>query len=123
MQSTIYVKLAGGASVDDLRHTLEQRYESERFVKVLAKGVVPHTRHVRGTNFCLVSYLKVDVRVHRACTLQGGFADACGHCSYAAAAIGKKCICRRCIASMLRASKRHKQWQCRHAVGLSSVMR
>lgn len=55
MQCTSYVKLAPGVSVDDLRAHLAKAYESEFFVKVLDKGVIPHTRHVRGTNFCLMN--------------------------------------------------------------------
>lgn len=54
MQSTMYVKLQNGATADDLRAALTQRYEGERFVKCLPKGAIPHTRHVRGTNFCLM---------------------------------------------------------------------
>jgi N-acetyl-gamma-glutamyl-phosphate reductase len=55
MQSTMYVKLANGASVDDLRAKLIETYANEPFVRVLDKGVVPHTRHVRGSNFCLMN--------------------------------------------------------------------
>ncbi|HLI13395.1 MAG TPA: N-acetyl-gamma-glutamyl-phosphate reductase [Alphaproteobacteria bacterium] len=52
--STIYVRLADGASADDLRATLAQRYEGEPFVRVVPKGVAPATRHVRGSNHCLI---------------------------------------------------------------------
>lgn len=52
--SSIYVRLADGASADDLRATLAKRYEGEPFVRVLAAGQVPHTRHVRGSNHCLI---------------------------------------------------------------------
>ena len=51
----MYVKLAPGKTVDDLRVKLQEAYASEPFVKVLSKGTVPHTRHVRGTNFCLMN--------------------------------------------------------------------
>jgi N-acetyl-gamma-glutamyl-phosphate reductase len=51
----MYVKLAEGASVDDLRAKLAAAYANEPFVKVLEPGVVPHTRHVRGSNFCLMN--------------------------------------------------------------------
>lgn len=30
-------------------------YQSETFVHVLAKGQIPHTRHVRGSNYNLIS--------------------------------------------------------------------
>jgi N-acetyl-gamma-glutamyl-phosphate reductase len=52
--STIYVTLKDGASADDLRNTLTQRYDGEPFVRVLPKGGVPATRHVRGSNMCLI---------------------------------------------------------------------
>jgi N-acetyl-gamma-glutamyl-phosphate reductase len=52
--STIYVQLKGAASVDDLRHTLVNRYSGEPFVRVLPEGGAPATRHVRGSNHCLI---------------------------------------------------------------------
>jgi N-acetyl-gamma-glutamyl-phosphate reductase len=52
--SSIYVKLANGATADGLRETLAKRYAGEPFVKVVAKGVSPATRHVRGSNLCLI---------------------------------------------------------------------
>ncbi|CAI6008560.1 unnamed protein product [Closterium sp. NIES-65] len=55
MLSTIYVQMAPGATVDDLREHLISRYQDEEFVVVLPKGIVPHTRHVRGSNYCLVN--------------------------------------------------------------------
>ncbi len=53
--ASIYVRLTAGVSADDLRRTLAARYEGEPFVRVLAAGVVPATRHVRGSNFNLIS--------------------------------------------------------------------
>jgi N-acetyl-gamma-glutamyl-phosphate reductase len=52
--SSIYVRFAGVAKIDDLRAALEKRYASEPFVRVVAPGVVPATRHVRGSNHCLI---------------------------------------------------------------------
>jgi len=52
--STIYVRLAKGATADALRDALVQRYAGEPFVKVLPRGVAPATRHVRGSNLCLI---------------------------------------------------------------------
>lgn len=52
MEVACYVKLANGATVDDLRRTLEAKYANEPFVHVLAPGVPPYTHHVRGTNYC-----------------------------------------------------------------------
>ena len=37
-----------------LRETLEQRYGEEPFVHVVAEGVSPATRDVRGSNHCLI---------------------------------------------------------------------
>ncbi len=54
MLATIYVRLEGGASADDLRRTLAERYAGEPFVRVVAEGVAPATRHVRGSNNCLI---------------------------------------------------------------------
>jgi N-acetyl-gamma-glutamyl-phosphate reductase len=51
---TVYARLADGMTADDLRDTLEKRYRDEPFVRVAAKGEVPATRHVRGTNYCLL---------------------------------------------------------------------
>lgn len=55
MLSTIYVKLAKGAKAADLRAELTRRYDGEAFVQVLPEGVVPATRHVRGSNFCFMN--------------------------------------------------------------------
>lgn len=52
--STIYVKLAGGCTADDLRRVLENTYAGERFVRVTPQGVAPATRHVRGSNMALI---------------------------------------------------------------------
>ena len=52
--STIYVRLANGYGADDLRATLSGRYAAEPFVKVVPAGVAPATRHVRGSNHCLI---------------------------------------------------------------------
>lgn len=48
--ATIYVRMAQGATPDDLRATLEARYRDEPFVRVVQS--VPATRHVRGSNQC-----------------------------------------------------------------------
>jgi N-acetyl-gamma-glutamyl-phosphate reductase len=53
--ATIYVRLANGVGVGDLRATLLQRYSGEAFVRVTAEGAAPATRHVRGSNLCLMN--------------------------------------------------------------------
>ncbi|URE45835.1 WD domain, G-beta repeat [Musa troglodytarum] len=55
MQSTIYVEMAPGVNTDDLYEHLNNTYQAEEFVRLLEKGVVPHTRHVRGSNYCLMN--------------------------------------------------------------------
>ncbi len=52
--STIYVSLAPGKTAHDLRAELQKAYGKEKFVKVMAEGVSPATRHVRGTNTCMI---------------------------------------------------------------------
>lgn len=50
-----YVKLEPGQTAADLRKVLEERYKDEYFVRVLPEGAAPATRHVRGSNFVLLS--------------------------------------------------------------------
>ncbi len=51
---TTYVRLAPGRRVEDLRRALDARYADEPFVRLVPEGAVPATRHVRGSNFCLL---------------------------------------------------------------------
>ncbi len=51
---TCYVRLAGGASADDLRDALTFAYRARPFVKVAEKGVIPATQNVRGSNYCQI---------------------------------------------------------------------
>ena len=53
--ASIYVKMAPGVTVDQLRAAMTERYRDEYFVRVLPNGSAPATRHVRGSNFCLLS--------------------------------------------------------------------
>ena len=53
--SSIYVKLAKGATADELRAALKRRYDPEFFVHVLPAGQSPATRHVRGSNHCRIA--------------------------------------------------------------------
>ncbi|KAL0915077.1 hypothetical protein M5K25_015478 [Dendrobium thyrsiflorum] len=55
MQSTIYVEMSAGVTHDDLYQHLMAAYEGEEFVKLLHKGAVPHTRNVRGSNYCFMN--------------------------------------------------------------------
>lgn len=49
---TSYVRLAGKASVSNLRKTLNDAYAVSPFVRIVEEGVIPATQHVRGSNFC-----------------------------------------------------------------------
>ncbi len=51
---TCYARLADGATAADLRAALAARYRDEPFVRVVPEGTAPATRHVRGSNFCLL---------------------------------------------------------------------
>jgi N-acetyl-gamma-glutamyl-phosphate reductase len=51
---TCYVRLEGGAKADDLREALSDTYRARPFVRVAAKGVIPATQNVRGSNFCQI---------------------------------------------------------------------
>jgi N-acetyl-gamma-glutamyl-phosphate reductase len=52
---TCHLKLSEGATLEDARNTLVQRYAGERFVKVAQAGANPDTRWVRGSNLCVLS--------------------------------------------------------------------
>jgi len=51
---TIYVTLPEGETASSLRGCLNAAYQDEAFVHVVDDGVVPATRHVRGSNQCLI---------------------------------------------------------------------
>lgn len=51
---TIYARLAEGVGAADIRNHLAGRFESEPFVHVAAEGAMPATRHVRGSNHCVI---------------------------------------------------------------------
>jgi len=51
---TIYVTLQKGVTADDLRASLQDAYRDEPFIHVVSEDVIPATRHVRGSNKCLI---------------------------------------------------------------------
>ena len=55
---TSYVRLANGATVEDVRAALTARYADEPFVRVAPQGVAPATRHVRGSNHVILGVFK-----------------------------------------------------------------
>jgi N-acetyl-gamma-glutamyl-phosphate reductase len=58
---TMYVQAHENADAATLLSKLAVTYQGEPFVKVLPRGQTPHTRHVRGSNLCLIG--AVDDRV------------------------------------------------------------
>jgi N-acetyl-gamma-glutamyl-phosphate reductase len=57
MIATCYVDLKAGKTLEDLRAAYVARYADTPFVTVEAKGVVPQTRHVKGSNMCRIGIL------------------------------------------------------------------
>ena len=55
MESTIYVRLTGKHTAEDLRAALAKQYADEPFVQVLPQGATPETRFVRGSNQCQIA--------------------------------------------------------------------
>lgn len=55
IEATIYVDCVAGKTPRDLHDILAARFAGEEFVKVLPFGTVPHTRHVRGSNYVHMS--------------------------------------------------------------------
>ncbi len=53
--ATIYVRLAPGCAAEDLQAALERRWREEPFVRTLPFKSLPATRHVRGSNLCLIA--------------------------------------------------------------------
>ena len=49
------MRLSGAGDATALREALQSHYQEEPFVRVLLPGGVPATRHVRGSNFCLLA--------------------------------------------------------------------
>ena len=55
--ATAYVILTGRATAGDVRERLDARYRDEPFVAVVSAGSMPATRHVRGSNHCLIGVM------------------------------------------------------------------
>jgi N-acetyl-gamma-glutamyl-phosphate reductase len=53
--ATIYTKLTADTGITELQATLESAYAGAPFVKVLPAKSLPATRHVRGSNLCLLA--------------------------------------------------------------------
>jgi N-acetyl-gamma-glutamyl-phosphate reductase len=53
--ATIYARVSAGADVAALQAELEKAYRGAPFVKALPMRSLPATRHVRGSNLCLIA--------------------------------------------------------------------
>jgi len=51
---TVYAKLADNMNAEKLRAIWQDFYADAPFIRIAAAGEVPTTRHVRGSNFCLL---------------------------------------------------------------------
>ena len=56
--STIYVRARAGGGAEDLHAILLKCYSNEPFVHVLPPGIMPQTRHVRGSNMTFIGVAK-----------------------------------------------------------------
>ena len=54
MLSSIYLKLANGATAEGVHEILAKRFADEPFVRVLPMGQTPQTRHVRASNLAVL---------------------------------------------------------------------
>lgn len=57
MESTVYATPSAGVEETQIRRCLEAFYHDKPFVRLLAAGRFPDTLHVRGTNFCDISWV------------------------------------------------------------------
>lgn len=64
MLSTCYASLLEDLEEEELRKIYEDFYKDEAFVKILPKGIWPHTKWVLGSNNCLLNF-EVDKRNKR----------------------------------------------------------
>ena len=62
--STIYTKLAGDASLEEIHNAYTDFYQDKPFVRVLPLGELPETRNVKGSLFCDIG-LVADPRTRR----------------------------------------------------------
>ncbi|HZV21974.1 MAG TPA: N-acetyl-gamma-glutamyl-phosphate reductase [Hyphomicrobiales bacterium] len=51
---TSYVRMSGRHAAADLTAAIAERYADAPFVKIAAKGILPSTQFVRGSNYCML---------------------------------------------------------------------
>lgn len=64
MLATCYMNLKPGVSAKDVAESYKAFYQNEAFVRLLAPGVLPETKHVAGSNFIDIS-VNIDERLNR----------------------------------------------------------
>ena len=64
MLTTVYATLRDGASAADIGRCLEDAYDGCAFIRLRGQGVLPETRHVRGTNYCDIGF-RIDKAARR----------------------------------------------------------
>lgn len=64
MLSTCYAELSKDVKEDEIRDIFNEYYMEKPFVKLLAKGIWPHTKWVVGSNNCLLNF-ELDKRNNR----------------------------------------------------------
>ena len=54
--TTLFVNMNKSLKMKDLENIFQTTFEGEPFIKVLPEGTLSHTRHVRGSNMCEISF-------------------------------------------------------------------
>ena len=54
--TTLFVNLKKGLKTKDLENIFQSTFAEEPFIRILPKGTLSHTRNVRGTNMCEISF-------------------------------------------------------------------
>lgn len=61
---TIYVRLAPSVKIQDIRQSWQQQYQNDHFIEILPPPISPETRHVRGTNRCVMAVFDSPLENH-----------------------------------------------------------
>lgn len=64
MLTTTYVNLAKQTNIKEIRDCIVEFYSKKTFIRVRSDDVLPDTSHVRGTNYCDISF-RIDKRANR----------------------------------------------------------
>ncbi len=62
--STMYATMKPGFTQQEVTRIYEEKYSKESFIRLLEDDVFPATQHVRGSNFCDISF-KIDTTTNR----------------------------------------------------------